>query len=108
MIENSDVLKIAGLSRLALTEEEVTLYSNQLSAILEHIEKLKELDTRDVGPTSHVLDIQNVMREDRTASSLAVDEGRRASACRPSGLGCRLHLLVGRLLWLRRRRCSRP
>ncbi len=74
MIENSDVLKIAGLSRLALTEEEVTLYSNQLSAILEHIEKLKELDTRDVGPTSHVLDIQNVMREDRTASSLAVDE----------------------------------
>ncbi len=68
------MLKIAGLSRLALTEEEVKLYSNQLSAILQHIEKLKELDTRDVGPTSHVLDIRNVMREDLTAPSLPVDD----------------------------------
>ena len=74
MIENKDVLNIARLSRLVLTDEEVKLYSNQLSAILQHVEKLKELDTAGVNPTSHVLDLGNVMREDETAPSLPVAE----------------------------------
>ena len=74
MIESKDVLRIAALSRLALTGEEVTLYSGQLSAILDHIEKLKELDIQGVEPTSHVLDLRNVMREDRPAACLPVEE----------------------------------
>ena len=67
-------MKIAALSRLALTDEEVELYSGQLSAILEHIEKLKELDIQGVEPTSHVLDLHNVMREDRTVQCLSAED----------------------------------
>ncbi|MDA8387339.1 MAG: Asp-tRNA(Asn)/Glu-tRNA(Gln) amidotransferase subunit GatC [Nitrospiraceae bacterium] len=74
MIDSGDVLKIAALSRLALTGEEVRLYSGQLSAILEHVGKLKELDIQGVAPTSHVLDLRNVMREDRTSPCLPAED----------------------------------
>jgi aspartyl-tRNA(Asn)/glutamyl-tRNA(Gln) amidotransferase subunit C len=73
-IEKKEVRHIAKLSRLALSEEEMDLYSGQLSSILGYVEKLNELDTRDVEPTSHIIEMKNVMREDRNWVSLTADE----------------------------------
>ena len=59
-----DVEHVANLARLELTEEEKEQFTGQLNAILKYAEKLNELNTDDVEPTSHVLPITNVMRED--------------------------------------------
>jgi aspartyl-tRNA(Asn)/glutamyl-tRNA(Gln) amidotransferase subunit C len=69
-----DVEHIAHLARLSLTGEEREKFGAQLSGILTYVEKLKELDTAGVEPTSHVLTIGNVMREDVTRPSLSRDE----------------------------------
>jgi aspartyl-tRNA(Asn)/glutamyl-tRNA(Gln) amidotransferase subunit C len=73
-ISKTDVEHIAMLARLRLNEEEKITYSEQLSNILEYIDKLNELDTTDVEPTSHVLDITNVFREDNLQKSLHPDD----------------------------------
>lgn len=65
---------IARLSRLELTDTERVLFGTQLSNILGYVEKLGELDTSSVEPTSHVLDISNVVRDDTTRASLPVAE----------------------------------
>ena len=59
-----EVKYVANLARLAITEEEAEKFTNQLDAIIAFAEQLNELDTDNVEPTSHVLDIKNVMRED--------------------------------------------
>ncbi len=69
-----DVEHIARLARLALTEQEKQLYQEQLSKILEYIEQLNELDTSDVQPTSHVVGLKNVLREDIPEQPMAVEE----------------------------------
>lgn len=63
-IDESQVRHIAMLSRLKPSDDEVRLFSEQLSAIVEYIEKLNEVDTTDVEPTAHALPIHNVFRED--------------------------------------------
>ncbi len=73
-ISREEVEHIALLARLRLTDEEKDLYSEQLSNILDYIEKLNELDTSHVEPTSHVIPISNVFREDTPVESLRVDE----------------------------------
>ena len=73
-ISREEVEHIALLARLRLTDEEKDLYSEQLSKILDYIEKLNELDTSHVEPTSHVIPISNVFREDTPVESLGVDE----------------------------------
>ena len=55
---------LASLARLALTEEEKTVYGSQLENILQYMETLNGLDTSGINPTSHVVSISNVMRED--------------------------------------------
>ena len=62
------------LARLSLTEEEKELFGAQLSSILDYMEKLNELDTKDIEPTSHVLSISNVMREDVPRDSIARED----------------------------------
>ncbi|MDD5173931.1 MAG: Asp-tRNA(Asn)/Glu-tRNA(Gln) amidotransferase subunit GatC [Candidatus Omnitrophica bacterium] len=70
-IDKNTVKKIALLSRLELDEKESELYSSQLAAILSYIDKLNEIDTKDVLPTSHVLStLKNVFRKDSLKSSL--------------------------------------
>ena len=64
MIDREQVLHVARLSRLRLTDEEVEKMSRELSGILDHIEKIGELDLEDVEPTSHVIQLENVLRED--------------------------------------------
>jgi aspartyl-tRNA(Asn)/glutamyl-tRNA(Gln) amidotransferase subunit C len=74
MINESDVRHIAHLSRLNPTDDEVKLFATQLSAILEYVEQLKELDTTDVPPTAHALPVHNVFRADEPRASLTPDE----------------------------------
>ena len=62
--DSFDIEKIALLARLKLTEEEQTRLGRQFEDILKHIDQLNQLDTENVEPTSHVLPLQNVFRED--------------------------------------------
>jgi aspartyl-tRNA(Asn)/glutamyl-tRNA(Gln) amidotransferase subunit C len=73
-ITREDVLHVARLARLQLSEAEVERFQGQLSAILEAVSKVQELDLADVPPTSHPLDVVNVWREDEPRPSLAVEE----------------------------------
>jgi aspartyl-tRNA(Asn)/glutamyl-tRNA(Gln) amidotransferase subunit C len=63
-ITKQEVEHVAKLGRLELSEQETANLTDQLSNILTYVEKLNELDTKGVEPTSHVLDINNVMRDD--------------------------------------------
>jgi aspartyl-tRNA(Asn)/glutamyl-tRNA(Gln) amidotransferase subunit C len=74
MIDREQVLHVARLARLELTEDEVARMPGELSTILEHIETMSELDLDDVQPTSHVVELQNVLREDRPRPSLDRDK----------------------------------
>ncbi len=65
---------IARLARLSLSDEEKELFGGQLDSILSYMDKLNELDTKDIGPTSHVLDIHNVTRDDVPVPSLDRDD----------------------------------
>ncbi|MBD2847770.1 Asp-tRNA(Asn)/Glu-tRNA(Gln) amidotransferase subunit GatC [Paenibacillus sp. IB182496] len=72
-----DVEHVANLARLELSEEEKEQFTGQLNAILNYAEKLGELDTSGVEPTTHVLPITNVMREDEPRPSTGVDKAMR-------------------------------
>jgi len=69
-IDRETVEHIGHLARIELSEEEKKMYSRQLSRILDYMEKLSELDTENVEPTSHVVPLSNVFREDRVKPSL--------------------------------------
>ena len=73
-ISRDEVLHVARLARLALSEEELERFSEQLSAILDAVGKVAELDLSDVEPTAHPLDLVNVWAEDEPT---AVPERRR-------------------------------
>jgi aspartyl-tRNA(Asn)/glutamyl-tRNA(Gln) amidotransferase subunit C len=64
MIDRDQVLHVARLARLRLSEEEVDRMAGELSQILGHVEKMNELELEGVEPTSHVVELQNVLRED--------------------------------------------
>lgn len=72
-IDESLVRHIAHLSRLKPSDEEVRLFSEQLSAIVAYVEKLNELDVAGVEPTAHALPVRNVFRDDVPAESLGTD-----------------------------------
>lgn len=73
-IQVNDVEHVAKLARLNLTEEERETFTGQLNAILQYAEKLNELDTEQVEPTTHVLHLSNVMREDEVKESLSQEK----------------------------------
>jgi aspartyl-tRNA(Asn)/glutamyl-tRNA(Gln) amidotransferase subunit C len=73
-ISKEEVTHVARLARLALTDEEVSRFQDQLSAILEAVGKVAELDLSDVEPTAHPLALTNVWGEDEPRPSLSVDE----------------------------------
>ena len=70
MIDREQVLHVARLARLRLSDEEVARMGDELSTILDHIEKLNELDLEGVEPTSHVVELENVLRQDEPRPSL--------------------------------------
>jgi aspartyl-tRNA(Asn)/glutamyl-tRNA(Gln) amidotransferase subunit C len=69
MIDREQVLHVARLARLRLSDDEVERMSRELSTILDHIEKIGELELDDVEPTSHVIELENVLREDEPRPS---------------------------------------
>lgn len=73
-IDEAQVRKVAKLSRLDLTEAEVEEFTGQLSAILDYIDKLNELDTNNVEPLAHCLPINNVFRQDKVKESLGTEK----------------------------------
>ena len=72
--ERAQVEQIALLARISLTLEEVELFRDQLSQLLEQFQVLSELDTTDVPPTGHAVDLQAVMRDDDSEDSLEPEE----------------------------------
>jgi aspartyl-tRNA(Asn)/glutamyl-tRNA(Gln) amidotransferase subunit C len=70
-IARQEVEQVAKLARLELSDQEREKLTDQLSGILTYVETLNALDTGGVEPTSHVLDIKNVMREDRGVPGLS-------------------------------------
>jgi aspartyl-tRNA(Asn)/glutamyl-tRNA(Gln) amidotransferase subunit C len=70
MIDREQVLHVARLARLALDDEEVERMSAELSHVLEHIERISELDLEGVEPTAHVIDVVNALRADEPRPSL--------------------------------------
>jgi aspartyl-tRNA(Asn)/glutamyl-tRNA(Gln) amidotransferase subunit C len=73
VIEREQVLHVAKLARLGLSEEEVETMADELSGILEHVDRIAELDLEDVAPTSHVVELENVLRADVPHRSLERD-----------------------------------
>jgi aspartyl-tRNA(Asn)/glutamyl-tRNA(Gln) amidotransferase subunit C len=69
VIDREQVLHVARLARLRLNDEEVERMSSELSGILEHVERISELDLDDVAPTSHVIELENVLRPDEPRPS---------------------------------------
>jgi aspartyl-tRNA(Asn)/glutamyl-tRNA(Gln) amidotransferase subunit C len=70
MIDREQVLHVARLARLELSEDEVARMSDELSAVLDHIEKISELDLHGVRPTTHVVEVSNALRPDVVEPSL--------------------------------------
>jgi aspartyl-tRNA(Asn)/glutamyl-tRNA(Gln) amidotransferase subunit C len=73
-LTREQVIHIAGLARLALTENEIALYQEQLSAVLAYAERLQALDTDAIPPTATVLPVRNVTRADEPRPSMARDD----------------------------------
>ena len=73
MLEREQVVHVARLARLALDEDELEKMASELSAVLDHVERIRELDLADVEPTSHVIDVTGVMRADEAQPSLPRD-----------------------------------
>ena len=73
-ISNDQVKYVANLARLAVTDEEAEVLTNQLDAIITFAELLNEVDTEDIKPTTHVLDLKNIMREDIAKKGLDNEE----------------------------------
>jgi aspartyl-tRNA(Asn)/glutamyl-tRNA(Gln) amidotransferase subunit C len=74
MLSREEVLHVARLARLELTEEEIERFASELSKVLDHIEMINQLgDLADVPPTSHVINVENALRADEPRPSIPVD-----------------------------------
>ncbi len=73
MIDSEQVLHVAKLARLELSDDEVEQMVTELSGILEHVDRISELDLEGVEPTSHVVELENVLRADEPTPSLERD-----------------------------------
>jgi aspartyl-tRNA(Asn)/glutamyl-tRNA(Gln) amidotransferase subunit C len=70
MLDRAQVLHVARLARLRLDEDEVQRMAAELSKVLDHVERIRELDLTGVPPTSHVVDVTGVLRPDEPLPSL--------------------------------------
>jgi aspartyl-tRNA(Asn)/glutamyl-tRNA(Gln) amidotransferase subunit C len=74
MIDRSDVLHVARLARLELSDDEVDRMVSELSSVLDYFMKISELDLEDVPPTSHVVEVTDALRPDEPEPSLPREE----------------------------------
>lgn len=84
-LSTADVEHIAELAKLALTADEIEQYRRQLSAILEHFEALRQVDTSSVPPTASVLPLRTVMRADQVRPSLPTEDALANAPDRDEG-----------------------
>lgn len=84
-ITKDQVKHVANLARLAVTDEEVEKLSDDLSAIIGYAEQLNELDTEGVEPTTHVLDLKNVMRKDEPKQWITQEEALKNAPDKEAG-----------------------
>ena len=73
MLEREQVVHVARLARLALDEDELNTMASELSAVLDHVARVRELDLEHVEPTSHAVDVAGVMRADEPIPCLDRD-----------------------------------
>jgi aspartyl-tRNA(Asn)/glutamyl-tRNA(Gln) amidotransferase subunit C len=73
-LTREEVEHVALLGRLELDEQEIDRFTQQLNSVLEYFEQLREIDTQGVPPTSHVIPLTDVMRDDELAPSLPVED----------------------------------
>ncbi len=73
-LSEDEVRHVARLSRLALSDDEVRQFADQLSSVLQYMTKLNELDVDDVEPMAHAVDITNVLDDDEVGAPLPVDD----------------------------------
>lgn len=81
-----DVPHVAKLANLHLSQEETGKFEKQLSAVLDYIKKLDEVDVSDVEPTSQVTGLENISREDETRPSLSQEEALSNAPAKHNGL----------------------
>src|SRR5205085_4590656 len=74
MIDRDQVLHVARLARLRLSDEELERMAGELSGILEHVDRISRLDLEGVEPTSHVVELENVLRADEPRPSWPKDD----------------------------------
>ena len=73
-LSEKDVQYVAKLARLEITDQETAKYTQQLGNILDYVQQLSKLDTANVEPLAHVLDLKNVTRPDQPSPSLTQQE----------------------------------
>lgn len=73
-LSDDDVRHVAKLARLAIPDEQIHRYAEQLQGILEYVAKIGEVDVENVEPTAHAVQIRNVFREDRAGAHLPVEQ----------------------------------
>ncbi|MGM0507638.1 MAG: Asp-tRNA(Asn)/Glu-tRNA(Gln) amidotransferase subunit GatC [Fusobacteriota bacterium] len=76
-LTKEEVLKIAELSRLEISDDEVEKYQTQLNDILSYVEQLNEVDTDDVKPLSHAINLKNVLRKDVVKESININDAMK-------------------------------
>jgi len=74
IIDKEQTRYIAHLARLKLSKEEEEKFTKQLRDILSYVDKLKEIDTKNIPPTSHIIPLNNVFREDKKRDSLPLEK----------------------------------
>ena len=84
-LTRDEVLHVARLARVALTDDDVTKFQGQLSQILDHFDALKAIPTDDVPPTTHTLPLVSVMSPDEPRPSLAQDQALANAPAKQDG-----------------------
>ncbi|MCI0617875.1 Asp-tRNA(Asn)/Glu-tRNA(Gln) amidotransferase subunit GatC [bacterium] len=80
-----EVKHVAALAKLSFSDEELAKIAKELDAIVGYVEQLKELNVDEVPPTSHVLDLHNVFREDKTEPWLTTEEALQNAPAKKMG-----------------------
>jgi len=85
MIDKTTIQYIAGLARMSLTDDEIKSMAQDLGSILDYIAQLQKLDVKQVKPTSHVLPLKNVYRDDQIKPSLAQEKALSFAVSKAKG-----------------------
>ena len=84
-ITKDQVMHVANLARLSVTDTEAEMFTEHLDAIITYAELLNELDTEGIEPTTHVLDVRNVVREDEVRESISREDALKNAADQQDG-----------------------